>query len=109
MRPSRLLLSLFLFFPSLALAGEIRGTISEGSKPVGAGVSIDVRCGNNAYSATTDKFGSYRLFVPDKGTCALQVHYQNQSPSREIISFEDSTRYDLVLGKEGGQYVLRRQ
>jgi hypothetical protein len=92
-----------------ATAGEIRGTVTEGGKSVGVGVAIDVRCGDKTYSATTDKYGSYRLFVPEKGTCALNVRYQNQTPSREIVSFEDSTRYDLVLDKQGGQYVLRRQ
>lgn len=103
-----LFLVLFLSTPP-TLAGEIRGTVTEGGKSVGAGVQIEVRCGEKTYPATTDKYGSYRLFVPDKGQCALNVIYQNQSPSREIVSFEDSTRYDLVLEKQGGQYALRRK
>ncbi|HJU06397.1 MAG TPA: hypothetical protein VJ692_14720 [Nitrospiraceae bacterium] len=97
-----------LLITSPAFAGEIRGTVTEGGKSVGAGVAIDVRCGDKTYSTATDKYGSYRVFVPDKGTCALNVTYQNQTPSREIVSFEDSTRYDLVLEKQGAQYSLRR-
>ncbi|WP_447977949.1 carboxypeptidase-like regulatory domain-containing protein [Candidatus Nitrospira bockiana] len=95
--------------PALAVAGEIRGTITDGGKPIGAGVGIDVQCGEQRYSTTTDKYGAYRLFVPEKGKCQLSVAYQNQTPSREIVSFDDSARYDMVLDKDGGQYVLRRK
>ncbi|MGH7233625.1 MAG: hypothetical protein ACREJU_20025, partial [Nitrospiraceae bacterium] len=77
MIPAYVLLLLSLLLPALAFAGEIRGTVTEGGKSVGAGVSIEVRCGEKTYSASTDKYGSYRLFVPDKGTCALHVNYQN--------------------------------
>ncbi|MGH7233532.1 MAG: hypothetical protein ACREJU_19545 [Nitrospiraceae bacterium] len=109
MKPVGTFLFLSFLMAAPVLAGEIRGTVTEGGKSVGAGVAIKVRCGEKTYSASTDKYGSYRLFVPDKGTCALHVNYQNQTPSREIVSFDDSTRYDLVLDKQGGQYVLRRQ
>ena len=39
----------------------------------------------------------------------LKVTYQGQSPSFEINSFEGSVQYDLVLEKQGGQYVLKRK
>jgi len=104
------LLVLSLLCPSLAFAGEIRGTITDGRKSVGAGVPVEVRCGEKAYPPTqTDKYGSFRLFVQEKGTCMLYVGYQNQTPTREIESFGDSVRYDLVLEKQGDQYVLRRK
>lgn len=110
MQSASSLLVLSLFWSSLALAGEIRGTITEGGKSIGAGVPVEVRCGENAYPpAQTDKYGSFRLFVQEKGTCMLHVGYQNQTPTREIESFGDSVRYDLVLEKQGGQYVLRRK
>ncbi|MBA2252163.1 MAG: hypothetical protein H0W13_05590 [Nitrospirales bacterium] len=95
--------------PELALAGEIRGAVLHGGKSVGQGVDIEVRCGTNLYSTVTDKYGSYRLFLPENGTCRLQIKYQSQTPSREIVSFDDSTRYDLTLEKDGDQYVLRRK
>jgi hypothetical protein len=110
MKSTTSLLMLGVLIPSLAMAGEIRGTITDGAKSVGAGVPVEVRCGEKAYPpAATDKYGSFRLFVQEKGTCTLQVSYQNQTPSRDIESFEDSVRYDLVLDKQGGQYVLRRK
>jgi hypothetical protein len=109
MKSASSLLVLSLIGSTAAFAGEIRGTVTEAGKSVGAGVAIEVRCGGKTYSAATDKFGSYRLFVPEKGKCVLQVAYQSQTPSREVVSFDDSVRYDLVLEKQGGQYLLRRQ
>ncbi|MER3424056.1 MAG: hypothetical protein C4293_13330 [Nitrospiraceae bacterium] len=109
MKNFSMLLVHFILLPSLSLAGEIRGMITEGGKSVGPGIRVEVRCGEKTYPSTTDKFGSYRLFVPEKGTCTVQVTYQNQAPSRAIESFEDSVRYDLVIEKQGGQYVLRRK
>lgn len=109
MKRSYAFVAVSLFCPVFAAAGEIHGTVTENGKVIGSGASIEVRCGEKTYSAATDKFGSFRLYVPEKGTCALHVHYQSQAPSREIVSFEESTRYDLALAKEGDQYVLRRR
>lgn len=104
-----LILVLLGLVPELTLAGEIRGAVMHGGKSVGPGVAIEVHCADHVYSTVTDKYGSYRLFLPETGTCQLQVKYQNQAPSRDIVSFDDSTRYDLILEKDGDQYVLRRQ
>lgn len=110
MQSASSLLVLSLLCPSLAFAGEIRGTITKGGRSIGAGVPVEVRCGEKAYPLTqTDKYGSFRLFVQERGTCILHVGYQDQTPTREIESFEDSVRYDLVLEKQDDQYVLRRK
>jgi len=92
-----------------AFAGEIRGTVTVGGKSIGQGIAIEAHCGEQVHSTSTDKYGSYRVFLPENGTCQLQVLYQNQTPSREVISFDDSTRYDLALEKDGEQYVVRRK
>lgn len=104
-----LILVLLGLAPELGLAGEIRGAVMHDGKSVGQGVGIEVQCADKVYSTSTDKYGSYRLFLPENGTCQLQVKYQNQAPAREIVSFDDSTRYDLTLEKDGDQYVLRRK
>lgn len=110
MQSASSLLVLSLLCPSLAFAGEIRGTITKGGRSIGAGVPVEVRCGEKAYPPTqTDRYGSFRLFVHERGTCILHVGYQDQTPTREIESFEDSVRYDLVLEKQDDQYVLRRK
>ena len=100
---------IMLFGPSVLYGGEIRGTITEGGKSIGAGAAIEVRCGEKSYSTTTDRYGAYRLFVPEKGKCQFTLTHRNQTPTREVISFEDSTRYDMTLEQVGGQYVLRRK
>lgn len=99
-----------LVLPSLALAGEIYGGLAEGNRSVGEGVQVEIRCADKAYpSKATDQYGSYRLYVQEKGKCTLRVHYKEQSPSIEISSYERSVRYDLVLEKKQGRYSLRRK
>ena len=92
-----------------AFAGKIYGSLAEGGKPVAQGVKVEVTCGSNSYSAQTDAYGSFRLFVSDKGKCTLKVYYQQQTPSTEINSYEGSVQYDLILEKKEGQYTLRRK
>jgi hypothetical protein len=109
MKPAFMLVLLLLGLSSSALAGKIYGSVSEGGKPVAQGVKLEVTCGANTYAAQTDAYGSFKLFVPDKGKCALKVHYQGQTPAFEINSYEGSVQYDLILEKQDGKYTLRRK
>jgi len=92
-----------------ALAGEFYGTVKEGGKPIKAATKIEVKCAKGSYSAETDKLGSYRLFVPEQGKCALSVKSSDGSPQMTVHSFEDSTRYNLVLEKKDGKSSLRSE
>jgi hypothetical protein len=92
-----------------ALAGEIYGTVKEGGKPIKAGAKVEVKCAKGGYSAETDKLGSYRLFVPEQGKCTLSVKSGDVSPEMTVHSFEDSTRYNLVLEKKDGKSSLRSE
>jgi hypothetical protein len=103
------LASLLFLLTSSALAGELFGTISEGSKPVAAGVKVEVTAGDKTYTAETDKFGSYRLFVKEKGKCTLKAYYKDQTPSFNVASFDKSTRYDFALTQKDGKYTLGRK
>ena len=98
-----------LSFSAVAIAGRIYGSITEGGKSVGQNVKVEVTCGSNNYSAQTDAYGSFKLFVPDQGKCVLKVYYQGQTPSFGINSYEGSVQYDLILEKQGAQYTLRRK
>ena len=109
MKHASMLLFVVLAFSSLAVAGKIYGSISEGGKPIAQGVKVEVTCGANNYAAQTDAYGSFKLFVPDKGKCALKVYYQGQTPSFDVNSYEGSVQYDLILEKQGEQYSLRRK
>jgi len=92
-----------------ALAGEFYGTIKEGGKPIKAATKVEVKCAKGSYSAETDKLGSYRLFVPEQGKCTLSVKSSDGSPQMTVHSFEDSSRYNLVLEKKDGKSSLRSE
>ena|SRR5207249_3374175 len=109
MRIAFIVLVLVLSFMSVAFAGNVYGSITEGGKPVGQGVKLEVACGANKYTAETDANGAFKLFVKDQGKCALKISYQGQTPSFDINSYEGSVQYDLILEKQGGQYTLKRK
>jgi hypothetical protein len=109
MKRALLILTLVCSFAVPSFAGKIYGNISEAGKAVPKDVKVEVTCGANNFTATTDATGNYSVFVADKGKCALKVHYQSQMPSLEITSFETSVQYDLALEKQGAQYTLRRK
>jgi hypothetical protein len=108
-------LLLIMLIPAFTFAGEIYGSIKEGEKSIGEGVKVKVTMKTapetvKADSTKTDKYGSYRLFVKEKGKCNLEVNYKNETPSIEIYSYDNSQRYDLVLEKgKDGKYLLRRK
>ncbi len=103
-----ILLALALSCP-LALAGEVYGTITEGGKPVAPGVKVEIAVTGKVYNGETDKFGSYRIFVKEKGKCTLTVHLKEQSPSVGLFSYDKSTRYDWVVETKDGKLSLRRK
>ena len=103
------LVFLILLLPASVAAGEIYGSIKGGGKSIGQGVKVEIGYGPNVYSTETDRYGSYRLYVPEKGKCLLTVRYQQPFPSIEIYSYEGSVRYNLVLEKQDGKYSLRRE
>ena len=106
-----LLLSVMLLVavPSLALAGEVYGTINEGGKPVKDGLKVELACGGKSVAGATDKFGGYRLFAPEEGKCTLTLTIGDEKPSVAVQSFSDSARYNLVLEKKDGKYTLRAE
>ena len=109
MRRAFIVALLMLGLSSLAFAGKIYGSITEAGKPVASGVKVEVTCGGKSYAAQTDAYGSFKVFVPDKGKCMLKVFYQGQTPSFEINSYEGAAQYDLILENTGGQYTLKRK
>ncbi len=90
-----------------ALAGEVFGTIKEQGKPVKEGLKVTVTCGEKSVAGATDKNGAYRLFAAEEGKCTLTVQVGEETPATTVRSYEDSARYNLVLEKKDGKYVLR--
>jgi len=91
--------------PSLAVAGDIFGTITEADKPV-ANAPVQVTIAGKPYSGATDGGGSYRVFVPETGKATLTVTAGGRAHSIDVFSSERAARYDLVIGPDGG---LRRR
>ncbi len=116
MEKINMLLLLIMFFPSFVFAGEIYGRISEGREYVGQGINVEIikyisATDSTIYTGETNEYGSYSIYVKEKGECRLIVHYPNQDPAPEIevYSYETSVRYNLVLEKMDGKYILRRK
>jgi hypothetical protein len=107
----------FLFltiFPSIVFAGEIFGIITfQDMRPVGEGVVLELLWGNNRYYGYTDRFGSYRIPMPETGTamqCPIQGNYRGVLIQPFIILVNPgSTRCDLFLQYIDGRYLLNRR
>ena len=108
---------------SNASAGRIFGDIKLDGKPVPAGLTVKIAVAPPASApgakpapapivadtAVTDKFGSYKLTVKHEGKCILTLVYEKQTPTLEVFSYKDATRYDLILEKKDGKLSLRRK
>lgn len=101
---------ILLLLPVQLLAGEIFGSITEGGKSVGEKVKVEIVAANKAtYTTETDKNGSYRLFVKEKGKCTFTVHFNEQISSAELFSYDKSLRYDWIVEAKEGKYSVRRK
>ena len=72
MRPIRYVcLTLLLFVPSIAYAGQIYGTIVLSGKGVKA--KLEIKCGDEATGGESAADGSYRVNVAQQGQCTLTL------------------------------------
>lgn len=103
-----LLLALLLFTPR-STAGEVYGTISQGEKPVAAGVKVEIAVSGKVYTGETDKFGSYRIIVKEKGKCTVTVRLNDETATAAAFSYDKATRYDWILQTTSGKLSLQRK
>jgi hypothetical protein len=94
---------------SVAVAGEIYGTISDAGKPVPAGIKVEVTVAGKNYTGETDKFGAYHIVAEDKGKGILTAYYKNQKPAADVFSSEKDTRYDWTIEIVDGKMTLKRK
>lgn len=92
-----------------ASAAEIRGTVSEGGKPLGKGVAMKLDCGGTTASGSTDEFGGYSLKVAATGQCKLSIDYKGATASLGVAVYEKPSRYDLEVKQEAGKLSLARK
>jgi hypothetical protein len=100
----------FLFvMSSVAIAGEIYGSIDEAGRPVAAGTKIEVTVAGKSFTGETDKTGAYRIVATEKGKGTLTADYKGQKPTVDIVSYEKSTRYDWSIEVVDGKLALKRK
>ena len=106
-----LVIACLLLSAGVASAAQVTGNLRDGGRAVGAGVAVIVNCDADEYRGSTDQFGSYSVFVPREGRCALAVEYQGQRTGGfEIYSYSDPVKYDFDLVRAGnGTYSLTRR
>ena len=91
----------------LLARGEIYGDLRTGDKYV-ADTKLTLTCGTESADATTDKQGSFRITVKGSGKCKLTAAYDKQTPSVDVVLFDQPARYRFVLELADGKYVLKR-
>jgi hypothetical protein len=94
---------------SVAVAGEIYGTITDSGKPVPAGIKVEITVAGKSYTGETDKFGAYHVVAQDKGKGALTAYYKDQKPSADVFSSDKDTRYDWTIEIVDGKMILKRK
>lgn len=118
-----LLITVLSLLPLTQLfAGRIFGNIMMGDKPLADSVLVTVGVPGKvtdaakapavvpADSTRTKDSGSYRLNVKEEGKCVLTVHVDKQTPTLEVFSYANATRYDILIEKgKDGKYTLKRK
>ena len=113
------LLLLLTLWTASAHAGRIFGDIKLDGKPLPAGILVTlqpVKLDEKGApkptaidSTNTDKVGSYKFAVKEECKCKLTVMYEKQAATIEVFSYKEPTRYDLLLEKKEGKFILRRK
>ena len=103
---------LLFLIPVVTEAGVIQGKITKGGKSIGANVKVEIKHikANKTYRTKTNKFGAYRLFIPETGKCLLTIRGKKHNPSISVNSFKSSNECNLVIYRDKkGIYRLRRK
>jgi len=101
--------AVIFFVTSMAMAGEIYGTIVDTGKPVPAGIKVEVAIAGKSFTGETDKLGTYHVFATEKGKGTLTAYYKNEKAAADIFSFEKATRYDWTVETVEGKLTLKRK
>jgi hypothetical protein len=93
---------------SLSLTAQLYGDLREGDTYL-PGVKVELTCGSQTATATTDSSGAFVLFVKQPGKCVIKVAYKDQTPTLPVTLYEQPVRYRLALAKKDGTYHLTRR
>lgn len=107
MKTKSLLFIIFLFLPVLTYAGEIYGTIKgDDGKPLVNQVIQIKQSDKVVASATTDANGYFTVTIKETGKFKLEV-VGFKDASFEVFSSNKSTRYNLLMNKDGEKWILK--
>ncbi len=102
-----LLIFIMLFVPVFSFAGEIYGTIKgDDGKPLTNQVVQIMANDKVMASDTTDVNGYFTINVKEVGKFKLEIAAY-KGASYEVFSSNKSTRYNLLLRKEGDKWILK--
>ena len=91
----------------VAPPGSIFGDVKLGEKYLSE-LPLTLKCGTESVQGKTDQAGSFRLTVKNGGRCTLDVSYEGQTASLDVVVFDKPSQYRLVLELKDGKYLLRR-
>jgi hypothetical protein len=107
MKTARILFLILFFIPVLSFAGEIYGTIKgDDGKPL-TGKVVQIKQNEMVMASdTTDANGYFTVTVKEVGKFKLEV-VTYKGASFEVFSSNKSTRYNLLLNKDGDKWILK--
>jgi len=107
MKTLRLLVFILIFIPLISHAGEIYGTVkAEDGKPLTNKVVQIIQKDKVIASGTADANGYFSIAVKEIGKCKLII-VGFADASFDVFSSTKSTRYNLLLKKEGDKWILK--
>lgn len=97
--------------PTASYAGQIYGSFQQGGRVIAQSLPFRIQCvsGFKRDNLATDRYGAYRVSVPDRGQCTLTVRFRNQEADIRIYSYDRPIRYDFELIQSDTQLRLRRK
>ena len=84
-------------------AGEVVLVIHANRKPVGPGVSVQLRRGGDLFGGTTNKHGIYRIEAERNQKVKYVIVYKGEEFPLETTFARPSGAYDVVLYTKGGK------
>lgn len=107
MKTARLFIFILLFIPVLSFAGDIYGTIKGANGGPLINKVVQVKQNEKVVATgTTDANGYFSVTLKEVGKFKLEIVGYNGA-SFDVFSSNISTRYNLLLKKEGDKWILK--
>jgi hypothetical protein len=89
----------FLAFPIAVYAGQIYGFIVNADGTPLRAAEISINCGGEPIKGVTAGDGTYRIHVPQQGSCKLTLP-KNGNASADVVSYPNPSQYNFQLVKD---------